>query len=281
MKYANCHLHSTFSDAQFTPEQLVLIGKSLGYRALALTDHETDGGVKRFMEAARGEGILSVAGVEFYGDEDGKNFHIVALDYDLDDPGFRAFVRERCDLEMETTRKRVERGMEMGFIYGITWNDVLDHAEEGTWICIDTVINTMKAKKAVDSKYDWVYFRKEGFKGPEARALAAPIPSAERVIQVIRKAGGVAALAHPYKQTQYVEKLVGYGLNGIEVSHPDLYENTAYLALQAADTFKLDHCGGTDHTGPMSGCGGKLAIPVFNGITEEEYTCLTERRLGR
>jgi len=281
MKYANCHLHSTFSDAQFTPEQLVLIGKSLGYRALALTDHETDGGVKRFLAAARSEGILSVAGVEFYGDEDGTNLHLVALDYDMDDPGFRAFVKERCELELETTHKRVERGIKMGFIYGITWNDVLDHAEEGTWICIDTVINTMKAKKAVDSNYDWVYFRREGFKGPVAMSLAAPPPSAEQVIRTIRKAGGVAALAHPYQQTQYVEKLVSYGLNGIEVSHPDLYENTAYLALQAADTYNLYHCGGTDHTGPMSGCGGKLAIPVFNGITEEEYTCLTERRLGR
>ena len=280
MKYANCHLHSTFSDAQFTPEQLVLIGKSLGYRALALTDHETDGGVKRFMTAATSEGILTMSGIEFYGDQDGENLHIVALDYDMDDPGLRTFVKERCDLEMERTRKCVERGLAMGFIYGITWNDVLDHAEEGTWICIDTVINTMKAKKAVDDKYDWVYFRKEGFKGPEARAFSAPIPTAEEVIRIIRKAGGVAGLAHPYKQTRFVEKLVGYGLNGIEVSHPDLYENTAYLALQAADAFNLYHCGGTDHTGPMSGCGGKLAIPVFNGITEEEYTTLRERRLG-
>lgn len=280
MKYANCHLHSTFSDAQFTPEQLVLIGKSLGYRALVLTDHETDGGVKRFMTAAKSEGILSMSGIEFYGEQDGENLHIVALDYDMNDPGIRAFVKKRCDLEMERTCKCVERGLQMGFIYGITWNDVLDHAEEGTWICIDTVINTMKAKKAVDDKYDWVHFRKEGFKSPEAREFSAPIPAAEEVIRIIRKAGGVAALAHPYKQTQYVEKLVGYGLNGIEVSHPDLYENTAYLALQAADTFNLYHCGGTDHTGPMSGCGGKLAIPVFNGITEEEYTTLQERRLG-
>lgn len=280
MKYANCHLHSTFSDAQFTPEQLVLIGKSLGYRALALTDHETDGGVKRFMSAAKKEGILTMSGVEFYGDEDGCNLHLVALDYDMENTDFRAFVKERCDLEMECTRKRVERGVKMGFIYGITWNDVLDHAQEGTWICIDTVINTMIAKKAVADDYDWVYFRKEGFKGAEARSLAPAIPTAEQVIRIIRKAGGVAALAHPYKQTQYVEKLVSYGLNGIEVSHPDLYENTAYLALQAADTFKLYHCGGTDHTGPMSGCGGNLAIPVFNGITEEEYTALKERRLG-
>ena len=280
MKYANCHLHSTYSDAQFTPAQLVLIGKSLGYRALVLTDHETDGGVKPFMAAAMSEGIQTVSGAEFYGDEGGENLHIVALDYDMDDPGIRAFIQERCDLEAERTRKCLELGLRLGVISGITWNDVLDHVNPGTWICIDSVINTMKAKRVVDTSYDWYRMRMTCFRSPEAKAFSAPIPSAEQVIRIIRKAGGVAGLAHPYKQTHYVEKLVSYGLNGIEISHPDLYENSAYLALQAADTFNLYHCGGTDHTGPMSGCGGKLAIPVFNGITEEEFTTLKERRLG-
>ena len=57
MKYANFHMHSTYSDAAFTPEQLVLIGKALGYKALALTDHETDGGWTEFRYAAQKQGI--------------------------------------------------------------------------------------------------------------------------------------------------------------------------------------------------------------------------------
>ena len=48
MKFANLHLHSTYSDAGFTPTQLVQLGKALGYKALALTDHETDGGNDEF-----------------------------------------------------------------------------------------------------------------------------------------------------------------------------------------------------------------------------------------
>ena len=68
MKYANLHLHSTFSDAQYTPEQLVLMGKSLGYSVIALTDHETDGGYKRLSEYAKAEGgIDTMLGCEFYG----------------------------------------------------------------------------------------------------------------------------------------------------------------------------------------------------------------------
>ena len=280
MKYANCHLHSIFSDAGFTPEQLVLIGKSLGYNAIALTDHETDGGCKRLMAAAKSAGMFSLSGIEFYGMEDGIELHLVGLDFDQNDPGIRALIKERCDAARNRAKARLEEGLALGMYSGITFQDVEDRYEEGTWLCIDSIINTMKAKKCVPDNFDWATFRYKLFKSPEAKAKEEPKATAERVIRTVRAAGGVIALAHPYKQTHLVEKLVGYGLNGIEVSHPELYENTAYLALQAADTFNLYHCGGTDHFGPMSCCGGIHAVPAFHGITEEEFFTIKERRLG-
>jgi hypothetical protein len=73
---------------------------------------------------------------------------------------------------------------------------------------------------------------------------------------------------------------VGYGLNGIEICHPLLDEKTAALTIETAKAFRLYHSGGTDHTGAMSCCDGNHAIPALQGITEEEYTVLVERRLG-
>lgn len=281
MKYANLHLHSTHSDCQLTPEQLILIGKSLGYRALALTDHETDSGVKDFLLLAKKEGIQAISGCEFYGKYDRYNLHLTALDYDMEDPCIRRFIKERVELETECTRKRVELGIQKGFIENLKWDDVIELNPDGAWICIDSVINTMRIKKLVPADYNWTAFRNNVFKSPEALSFAQPSPSAEEVIKIVRKAGGVVALAHPIGQTHLVDKLVDMGLNGIEVSHPDLPGHDPYLAAEAADTFHLYRCGGTDHTGPMSGCGGNLAIPVFHGITEEEFTTLRERRLGR
>ena len=279
MKYANLHLHSTYSDAGFTPWQLVVIGKALGYHALALTDHETDGGVKEFFKATRTEGIQSISGSEFYGDGFGGKFHIVGLDYDMDNPAIRAFIKKQCDERTECTRKCVQRGIDLGFIQGITWDDVMQDLGENTWVCIEQLFSTLRRKRVMDLCGGPDAVRQNCFKG-EAKAFFPSHPSAEEVIKLIRGAGGVAILAHPYKQTQYVEKLVEVGLNGIEISHPDLYENTAALALEAAETFKLYKSGGTDHTGPMSCCDGIYAIPAYQGITEEEYTILTERRLG-
>lgn len=276
MKYANLHLHSTYSDAQLTPEQLVLIGKSLGYRALALTDHETDGGVKEFTNIAKREGIDTLAGIEFYGDLGKWDLHIVALDYDMDDPALRAFVKKRIEEYTEYTRLCVEYGTRIGVINEITWEDVLTTSGSGAWICVDSVINAYRARHIPVPEN----LRPAVFRAPETLALRPAHPTAEEVIRTVRKAGGIAILAHPHRQTHLVGELVEMGLNGIEVCHPDLDEESTRLASAAADTYKLYRSGGTDHTGPMSGCGGELAIPAFHGITEEEFATVKSRRFG-
>ena len=280
MKYAHLHLHSTYSDGGFTPYQLALIGKSLGYRALALTDHETDGGTAEFFRACEGEGLDALTGAEFYGAHDGHCPHIVGLDFDPDDPALRAFFRERCELQAECTRKRVERGIRLGFIRDFCWNDVLDYCREGAWICIDHVVGAMKRRGVMPPEDNGDALRQNVFKGAEALSFEAPHPGAERVIGIIRRAGGIAVLAHPVNRMRYVPELVGYGLNGIEVSHPDVDAKTAAEARAAAKAFDLYRCGGTDHTGAMSCCGGKNAVPALQGVTEEEYRAIRERRPG-
>ncbi len=277
MKYANLHLHSTYSDAQFTPEQLVLLGKSLGYKAIALTDHETDGGYAELKYHADKEGGIEVLpGIEFYGKLDGKVPHIVCLDHDTENPVLREFVRERVEEYNEYTRKCVEYGIKIGVIDGVTWDDVVKYSGKGAWICIDSLLNAYRILHIPVPEN----LRRDVFKVPETKQYRPKKATAEEVIKVIRKAGGIAILAHPNNFTQYVPQLVEYGLNGIEVDHPEISEETAALAEAAAKAFSLYRSGGTDHTGPMSGCEGNGAVPACNGITEEEYVTIKERRLG-
>ncbi len=277
MKYANLHLHSTYSDAQFTPEQLVLLGKSLGYKAIALTDHETDAGYSELKYHADKEGGLeTLSGIEFYGKIDGRGPHIVCLDHDVNHPVMREFVRQRVEQYSEYTRKCVEYGIKIGVIDGVTWDDVLKYSGKGAWICIDSLFNAYRALHIAIPEN----IRQDVFKAPEVRQHYPKMPSAEEVIRVIRKAGGIAILAHPTNLTQYVPRLVEYGLNGIEINHPNIDEETVKLAEAAAEAYNLYRSGGTDHTGPMSGCNGQNAIPAFNGVSEEDYTIIKERRLG-
>ena len=280
MHYANLHLHSTYSDAAFTPEQLVLIGKALGYQALSLTDHETDGGWAEFKAAADAEGITAIVGAEFTGMFAGHSMHMTALDYDYNNPGIRAFVKGLCDEMTEYTRKRFQRALDNGWLTGITWEQVLQLAGPDTWICHDTVQNIVKMLRLVPNDFDWATFRKNTWFCPEVRVWKPQQKTAQEVISVVRAAGGVVCLAHPEGVTNHVGEMVELGLNGIEICHPEISQETCRLAEEAAEKYNLYRSGGTDHTGPMSACGGKLAVPVYNGISQEDFQILIERRLG-
>lgn len=280
MKFANLHLHSTYSDAGFAPQHLVYIGKALGYGALALTDHETDGGCEEFMRAAKREGIETVTGAEFYAELEGRKMHLTALDFDREAPQLRALIQKRCDLQAAWLKECFEQGVHRGVIKGVTWEDVLDYAGEGRWLCSDTLAEVLRIKKAIPPE-GLRYVKDNTTKDPEMKAKKAAYPTAEEVIKAVRSAGGVIALAHPTEGLMsIVDKLVELGLNGIETDHPGIAPEVLPLCAAAAEQYGLYCCGGTDHTGPMSCCGGKHAIPVFNGITEEQFRILQERRLG-
>ncbi|MBQ4036708.1 MAG: PHP domain-containing protein [Clostridia bacterium] len=277
MKYANLHLHSYYSDAGFSPEQLVVLGKALGYRALALTDHETDGGYKDFAAACEREGIDCMRGVEFYGREQDCVPHLTALNFDPDCPVLRNLINRRCEEYMEDTRKAFERGVRRGIIDGITWDDVMTFAYDGAWICEDTVIRTFRIKKLPVPEN----IEQRVFRGDEVKAMRNPKPSAKEVIEAVRAADGIIALAHPnHKTFPVLKELLSYGLNGIELSHAHIPEDILTLAEEAAEAHKLYRCGGTDHSGPMSSFGGENAIPVYCGVTEEEYETIKYHKLG-
>lgn len=89
--YAELHCHSNFSflDGVSDPEELVEVATELGYKALALTDHNGFYGVVRFAAAASATGLPTVFGVELtidgpesapggrFGDDPGR--HVVLL----------------------------------------------------------------------------------------------------------------------------------------------------------------------------------------------------------
>ena len=89
-KYANLHLHSTHSDAGFRPAHLCCLAKSLGYGALAVTDHEAISGIPELLACAKNNDIEAMTGVELYARlEDGEHnpvYHIVGLDFDHKHP---------------------------------------------------------------------------------------------------------------------------------------------------------------------------------------------------
>ncbi len=292
MKYANLHLHSTNSDGAYRPTHLAALAKSLGYRALAVTDHDVLTGIPELLSAAKRIGLDAIPGVEFYAGLDTRaNFHIVGLDFDYTNKAIIDYCGELTVIRNRHTKKQFDYTVENGIIKGMTWDDVIRMNPETTWYCNDQValaLDRMGLVPFAESEP----IRHAAFLSPEAKRVAAEenkaliAPTAKEVISVIHEAGGLAILAHPMGgASKFVGELVDLGLDGIEVSHPLLTYDEVKLAYHAAVQYDLYCSGGTDHNGVMSGCTGMArgntidrAVETYSGATEDEFYAIKDRR---
>ena len=62
--YADLHNHTTASDGDYTPEELVQQIKELGISALGITDHDTGKGLDKAIAEGMKTGVLVIPGVE-------------------------------------------------------------------------------------------------------------------------------------------------------------------------------------------------------------------------
>lgn len=291
--YANLHMHSIHSDGEFTPTELVAMARGEGYGAVALTDHDAMSGIEEYTDACKRMCMEYITGIEFtcVGDD---HFHITGLDFDINDKGIREYCRLMAERETFRTKTLFDIDIEKGIIEGIDWEDVKRANPGVEWLCVDHVFRTLLKKGDVTMK-DYDNFRKTAFGyGPENQFVYDIMPSriweVHEVIELINNAGGIATIAHPKNQLQFVPDLVKMGLKGIEVWHPDLNDEDSYEAEKIAKKYNLYISGGTDHHGLLGGMDrfdpdGKLR-PPFNipsqkyGTSEENFRAIKDRIYG-
>ena len=61
---ADLHNHSTASDGEYTPTELVVKAKELGLKAIGITDHDTIEGLNEAIQAGNKFGVMVLLGVE-------------------------------------------------------------------------------------------------------------------------------------------------------------------------------------------------------------------------
>lgn len=76
--FADLHLHTNFSDGTYTPEELTEHGRRLGFRTLALSDHDTVEGCARMAAACEANGIEFIPAAELTAELDGHELHMLS-----------------------------------------------------------------------------------------------------------------------------------------------------------------------------------------------------------
>ncbi len=287
MLFANCHFHSTFSDDEFTPEELVARGVAAGFKAMILTDHDTMRGAYFFNRAARQAGVLSLTGCEFSGKYAGTTFHVVGVDFNPENAAVREVLRRGAAKQTERTHALFDYGIAHGTIReGITWQEVLDANPDNDYICNNQVFRLMLAK-GIYAKEEYNDFCMSNFsyKLPQSKALSPMLQkysnTVEEVIHAIRAAHGVPIIAHPEGQEQYADELVAMGALGFETSHPEISDACKAFFSAYCDEHNLYQLGGTDHSSVLGGTGYQAEYPPETGnVTEEHFMQLYRRERG-
>lgn len=296
--YANLHIHSTHSDGKYTPTELARVAAKEGYKAAALTDHDTITGYPEFKAECDKLGLECIFGAEFsapcdcFKKPDGRreSFHITAYHFDPEYPEMKEYLRQMGVRETDQTRVLFERGLKEGLISSITWDEVLEYNKGVAWLCNEHVFRAMKAKGLV-TDLDYTNFFNTLF-GSRRREVppAYPFKNADELIKLIRDAGGIALVAHPTKQLQYIDALINMGITGLEVWHPSLTEEEKDEAYKIGLEKGLFISGGSDHSGL---CGGEYSSfknpetcefyiePCSAGTTKEYFDEIKNAKLNR
>ena len=254
--FACLHSHSTHSDGVYTPEELATVAKNEGYGAFSLTDHDTVSGTADMMAACAAAGLECIAGIEFstHSRDTGIGFHMTAFGFDPEYPELKDYLVKLSEKETDQTRRLFHRGVEIGYIKNLTWDEVLEYNKGITWLCNEHVFRAMKSKGLI-TDLDYPEFFETCY-GPWRNRVPEihKFMDVEDLIPIVHAAGGICCIAHPRNQLHGVEHLAkNYGLDGVEVWHAMLDARERREALALARKYDLFVSGGADHEGLIGG----------------------------
>src|SRR4030067_428847 len=265
VRYIDLHTHTNHSDGALSPEELVKKASELGLAAIAISDHENTDGLEEAFAAGEKYGVEVVPAVEISSyPAPLTEHHILGYYIDYKDAGLQKIFKKLQDGREKRAKKVIDNLNKLG--YQINFGDV-KAAASGTivqphiaWAVITDLENRAKLKKDFGTVPDTGEFIRKylipGATAYESRETLKP----KEAVDLIHKAGGVAAFAHPCWTTvtkkdgklvfddEKFEQLVKAGVDGVEaLAHRGSEEDTRecvehFTAL--AEKYKLAVTGG-------------------------------------
>lgn len=284
MKLIDLHVHSTCSDGTLTPKELVRHAAKCGLSALALTDHDNTDGISEAMEAAASEGIELIPGIEFSTEYQGIDIHIVGLDIDWTSETFCEKVKYYSSERLRRNKKMISLMAADGI--DITYDKMCAAFGEGIWTRAHLGRYLMEHGYVEQISDAFAGYIGEGCKYYVPREKVHPAD----VTRLIRQAGGIPVLAHPFQYRfsdeqlrALLQTLIPAGLLGMEVHYSTHSADQTEYLKQLTQELSLAPGGGSDFHGsnkPTIALGtGKdnLQIPysVLEGLRKKQQEAFT------
>ena len=267
MKKIDLHIHTTASDGTFTPEEVVREAARLGLAAVAITDHDTAEGYPAAAAEGAKLGLEVVPGIEI-STKFRAAVHILGYYIDVNSPALEEVLdwmhRDREDRNIKLCAMLREQGVDID-------NERM-HARFGDFVgrphFAEIMVENGMARDVNDA-FERLLNKNRPYFIPRQ---FLPI---ERSVEIIREAGGIPVLAHPFQYRlddaqlrELIEHCMDSGLEGMECRYTGYdARQCAYLESLAAE-YGLVRTGGSDFHGAIKG-----DIRLGEGRGELEVPC--------
>ena len=250
--YVDLHSHSTASDGTFTPTEVIELAQRHGLSAVALTDHDTIGGVAEASVAAEKLGIDFLPGIEISAEFPAPGtLHILGYGVSPDSPTLHELTRQLIEGRDNRNPQMVAKLNELGI--HVTMAEWEAEAKAGV-LGRPQLAAILLRKGYVSSIKD--AFNKYLGQGAAAYADKERL-TPRRAFEMIRESGGLPVLAHAAQLRtendsqldRVVKDLVDLGLAGIEVYHSDHDAAWIEKTKLIAGRYNLLMTGGSDFHG--------------------------------
>jgi 3',5'-nucleoside bisphosphate phosphatase len=263
------HSHTDESDGTCSPAQLVGEAARAGVHVLGITDHDTLRGYDKALPVAREAGLELVCGIELSTKLHGQSVHLLGYFLKSEEQNgvgeFRDWVLDMQASRRDRNIRLVARLRELGI------DITLEEAEaRGRGLTGRPHFAQLLLEKGYVSSLQQAFdeYLDESAKGYVYRRE----PQFSEGVEHIRKAGGIASLAHPVRVRADIPTLVpelcALGMNAIEAYHSDHTPQDTALYLKLAARSGLLVTGGSDFHGAAkpgvslgTGVRGNLKIP--------------------
>ena len=262
------HTHTTCSDGTDSPRELVNKAIVQGIEVLGITDHDTTSGWQEATQSLRGSLQLALGAEISCLTNDGISVHMLGLLFDPLHEEMQQVLEETRDGRLPRMRKMIEKMRAEGM--DISIEDVEKAMPSGATMGRPHLADALVAKKIVKSR-DEAFIDLLHNDSRFYVSHAAPTPV--EAIALIRRAGGVAVIAHPFAshrgqilKAEDFTDLVSAGLNGIEVDHRDQNPDERAMLRVIALELDLVMTGSSDYHGT-----GKLNSLAENHTSREQW----------
>jgi len=247
--FVDLHMHTTASDGVSSPAEVLELVREAKLVSFAVTDHDSFEGAREMRALLKEDDPELICGVELSAGETGEDLHILAYFFENIESASDSPLAQALE---EFRRKRGERGARIvermqELELPLTMDDVL--VESGASAIGRAHIAAAMAKSGASRTYQEAFDKWIGYGRPGYIPKENLRP--DHVIRLTHEAGGVAVLAHPAINAadKALPRLLGCGLDGVEVYHPanPYYRRQEYLALTRANNLLVS--GGSDYHG--------------------------------